>query len=164
MNGHAFLISVSDDRAMRGCLARPSVDNTLATVFTIAHSPSHHRTTMSVRKSAQGTSTAMLKRARVDDEDETDPSMTTMTISSSGGQGVGKNALVKTVKRTSGLSAPIVSLAGAHQVSKSRFWEGYVRDAGVAVAVAVMNEWMSWKEVVRRQRLRLAPPWEGSSD
>jgi hypothetical protein len=120
---------------MRGCLARPSVDNTLATVFTITHSPSHHRTTMSVRKSAQGISTAMLKRARVDDEDEADPSMTTMTISSSGGQGVGKNALVKTVKRTSGLSAPIVSLAGAHQVSKSRFWEGYVRDAGITVAV-----------------------------
>lgn len=65
-------------------------------------------------------SSALLKRARVDDDDEADPSTTTMTISSSGGEGLGKNALVRQVKRTSGLTAPIVSLAGAHQVSTSR--------------------------------------------
>lgn len=65
-------------------------------------------------------SSALLKRARVDDEDDADPSSTTMTISSSGGEGLGKNALVRQVKRTSGLTAPIVSLAGAHQVSTSR--------------------------------------------
>lgn len=62
-------------------------------------------------------SSALLKRARVDDDEDADPSTTTMTISSSGGEGLGKNALVRTVKRTSGLTAPIVSLAGAHQVS-----------------------------------------------
>jgi Prp8 binding protein len=61
-------------------------------------------------------SSALLKRARVDDEDDANTG-TTMTISSSGGEGLGKNALVRSVKRTSGLTAPIVSLAGAHEVS-----------------------------------------------
>ena len=61
---------------------------------------------------------ALAKRARVDsdDEDGEDPSMMTMTVASSG-EGQRKNALVRSVKRTSGLEAPIVSLAGAHGVS-----------------------------------------------
>ena len=40
-----------------------------------------------------------------------------MTVASSGAAG-GKGALVRSVKRTSGLAAPIVSLGGAHRVSR----------------------------------------------
>lgn len=59
---------------------------------------------------------ALAKRARVEeDEDESDPSMMLMTVASSG-EGQRKNAMVRSVKRTSGLEAPIVSLAGAHGV------------------------------------------------
>jgi Prp8 binding protein len=76
---------------------------------------------MSVRKSPpppisqQG---ALTKRARVDDDDQEDGNDggMTMTVASSGVAG-GKGALVRSVKRTSGLAAPIVSLGGAHRVS-----------------------------------------------
>ena len=72
---------------------------------------------MSVRKSPPppGPGTALTKRARVDDED-TDGSNMVMTVASSG-EGQRKNALVRSIKRTSGLEAPIVSLSGAHAVS-----------------------------------------------
>lgn len=71
---------------------------------------------MSVRKSPPpaGQGYALAKRARVDDED--DPTSQTLTVASSG-EGQRKNALVRTIKRTSGLEAPIVSLSGAHGVS-----------------------------------------------
>ena len=75
---------------------------------------------MSIRKSppvtqpGPGSSFTLTKRARVDDELE-DGSMT-LTVASSG-EGQRKNALVRTVKRTSGLEAPIVALTGAHGVS-----------------------------------------------
>jgi Prp8 binding protein len=60
---------------------------------------------------------ALTKRARVDDDEaDADPSMMLMTVASSG-EGQRKSALVRSVKRTSGLEAPIVSLAGAHGVS-----------------------------------------------
>ena len=60
---------------------------------------------------------ALAKRARVDDDsDMADPSTMLMTVASSG-EGQRKNALVRSIKRTSGLEAPIVSLAGAHGVS-----------------------------------------------
>ena len=42
----------------------------------------------------------------------------TLTVASSG-EGQRKNALVRTIKRTSGLEAPIVALGGAHGVSAS---------------------------------------------
>ena len=48
-------------------------------------------------------------------EDEEDASRMVMTVASSG-EGQRKNALVKSIQRTSGLEAPIVSLAGAHGV------------------------------------------------
>ncbi|TXT15615.1 hypothetical protein VHUM_00118 [Vanrija humicola] len=69
---------------------------------------------MSVRKSPppSGPGMALAKRARVEDEDEETNTMT-LTVASSG-EGQRKNALVRTIKRTSGLEAPIVSLAGAH--------------------------------------------------
>lgn len=74
---------------------------------------------MSVRKSPPpptGTATALTKRARVStEEDEEDPNAMTMTVASSG-EGQRKNALIRTIKRTSGLEAPIVSLTGAHGV------------------------------------------------
>lgn len=72
-----------------------------------------------VRKSPppSGPGTALTKRARVED-DEADPDMMLMTVASSG-EGQRKSALVRSVKRTSGLEAPIVSLAGAHAVSSS---------------------------------------------
>ena len=57
---------------------------------------------------------ALAKRARVDDDEE-DPTKQTLTVASSG-EGQRKNALVRTIKRTSGLEAPIVSLTGAHGV------------------------------------------------
>jgi Prp8 binding protein len=60
-------------------------------------------------------STALLKRARVDDEH--DDRAQAMTVTSSG-DGRKKSALIRTVQRTSALEAPIVSLAGAHQVSE----------------------------------------------
>lgn len=56
---------------------------------------------------------ALLKRARVDDEDGEETRMT-MTVASSG-EGGDKNALVRAVQRTSGLEAPIVSLNGTHK-------------------------------------------------
>ena len=47
----------------------------------------------------------------------------TLTVASSG-EGQRKNALIRTVKRTSGLDAPIVALSGAHGVSDSnRVWK-----------------------------------------
>ena len=72
---------------------------------------------MSIRKSPPpaGPGLALAKRARVDDDEE-DPSTQTLTVASSG-EGQRKNALVRTIKRTSGLEAPIVSLTGAHGVS-----------------------------------------------
>ncbi|GMK57632.1 hypothetical protein CspeluHIS016_0404660 [Cutaneotrichosporon spelunceum] len=68
---------------------------------------------MSVRKSPppSGPGMAIAKRARVEDDDE--ENTMTLTVASSG-EGQRKNALVRTIKRTSGLEAPIVSLAGAH--------------------------------------------------
>ncbi|KAL7422589.1 hypothetical protein Q5752_003237 [Cryptotrichosporon argae] len=69
---------------------------------------------MSVRKSPPptGPGIALAKRARVEDGEDEDGTMT-LTVASSG-EGQRKNALVRTIKRTSGLEAPIVSLAGAH--------------------------------------------------
>ncbi|KAK4690079.1 Prp8 binding protein, partial [Tremellales sp. Uapishka_1] len=70
---------------------------------------------MSIRKSPppSGPGFAVAKRARVDDGDEEDPMSMTLTVASSG-EGQRKNALIRTIKRTSGLEAPIVSLGGAH--------------------------------------------------
>ncbi len=42
--------------------------------------------------------------------------MMKLTVSSSG-EGQRKNAMIRSVKRTSGLEAPIVALSGAHGVS-----------------------------------------------
>lgn len=81
-------------------------------------SPAQHPTspTMSVRKSPPpaGPGMAVSKRARVEDDDESNTM--TLTVASSG-EGQRKNALVRTIKRTSGLEAPIVALSGAHGVS-----------------------------------------------
>ena len=75
---------------------------------------------MSVRKSPPPPTSqqgALTKRARVDDDDQdNDDGGMTMTVASSGVAG-GKGALIRSVKRTSGLAAPIVSLGGAHRVS-----------------------------------------------
>ncbi|WVR09291.1 hypothetical protein IAU60_006356 [Kwoniella sp. DSM 27419] len=71
---------------------------------------------MSVRKSPPppGPGSAVIKRARVDDEEDGEASgLKVMTVASSG-EGQRKNALVRSVKRTSGLEAPIVALSGAH--------------------------------------------------
>ncbi|WVQ95280.1 hypothetical protein IAU59_002375 [Kwoniella sp. CBS 9459] len=73
---------------------------------------------MSVRKSPPpaGPGTAIVKRARVEDEEDGSGDQVgtmTMTVASSG-EGQRKNALIRSVKRTSGLEAPIVSLSGAH--------------------------------------------------
>lgn len=54
---------------------------------------------------------ALAKRARV--EDEADENTMVMTVASSG-EGQRKNALIRSVKRTSSLEAPIVSLSAAH--------------------------------------------------
>ncbi|KAJ9096719.1 hypothetical protein QFC21_004989 [Naganishia friedmannii] len=69
-------------------------------------------------------STAMLKRARVDNEGEGAGAggerKQVMAISAEGKDqgGMGGRAVVmREVKRTSGLEAPIVSLAGAHQAT-----------------------------------------------
>lgn len=56
---------------------------------------------------------ALSKRARV--EDEADENTMVMTVASSG-EGQRKNALIRSVKRTSSLEAPIVSLSAAHGV------------------------------------------------
>ncbi|KIR54635.1 Prp8 binding protein [Cryptococcus gattii Ru294] len=68
---------------------------------------------MSVRKSppTAGPGMALAKRARV--EDEADENTMVMTVASSG-EGQRKNALIRSVKRTSSLEAPIVSLSAAH--------------------------------------------------
>jgi hypothetical protein len=72
--------------------------------------------TMSVRKSPPpGPGLAVQKRARVDDEE--DESMQTLTVSASNAEG--KGALVRSIKRTSGLENPIMSLGGAHSVRRS---------------------------------------------
>ena len=71
---------------------------------------------MSVRKSPPppGPGVALTKRARVEDEEDDSRNMT-LTVASSG-EGQRKNALVRTIQRTSGLEAPIVALGGAHGV------------------------------------------------
>ncbi|CDZ97106.1 U5 snRNP-specific protein-like factor and related proteins [Phaffia rhodozyma] len=61
-----------------------------------------------------GSSTALSKRSRVEDEEDEDPSNFTVAIGSTGSGKTDKGALIRTVKRTSGLEAPIVSLSGAH--------------------------------------------------
>ena len=77
---------------------------------------------MSVRKSPPPSTSggALTKRARVDDDDadnqDGQSNTMTMTVASSGGPGA-KGAMVRSVVRTSGLQAPIVSLGGAHRVS-----------------------------------------------
>jgi Prp8 binding protein len=75
---------------------------------------------MSVRKSPPppGPGVALTKRARVDDEEDDSRNMT-LTVASSG-EGQRKNALIRTIQRTSGLEAPIVALGGAHGVSRGR--------------------------------------------
>ena len=81
---------------------------------------------MSVRKSPPPSTTggALTKRARVDDDDadnqDGQSNTMTMTVASSGGPGA-KGAMVRSVVRTSGLQAPIVSLGGAHRVSREGF-------------------------------------------
>jgi Prp8 binding protein len=62
---------------------------------------------MSVRKSPPppGPGVALTKRARVEDEED-----------DSSGEGQRKNAMIRTIQRTSGLEAPIVALGGAHGV------------------------------------------------
>lgn len=74
---------------------------------------------MSVRKSppTSGPGMALSKRARV--EDEADENTMVMTVASSG-EGQRKNALIRSVKRTSSLEAPIVSLSAAHGVCPQR--------------------------------------------
>ena len=73
---------------------------------------------MSVRKTPPSSvpGFALTKRARVNSEEAEEDGMMTLTVASSG-QGQRKNALIRTVKRTSGLEAPIVALSGAHAVS-----------------------------------------------
>lgn len=75
---------------------------------------------MSVRKSPPppGPGVALTKRARVEDEEDDSRNMT-LTVASSG-EGQRKNALVRTIQRTSGLEAPIVALGGAHGVGLNR--------------------------------------------
>ena len=68
-----------------------------------------------IRKN-ESSSTALSKRARVEDEDDT-PTLTVAIGSTSSGGKPEAGALIRTVKRTSGLEAPIVSLSGAHGVS-----------------------------------------------
>ena len=79
---------------------------------------------MSVRKSPPpppgGPGYALTKRARVEDEEDDARNMT-MTVASSG-EGQRKNALIRTVQRTSGLEAPIVALGGAHGVGQCYGW------------------------------------------
>lgn len=58
---------------------------------------------------------SLLKRARVD-EDEDEEGTMSMAVTSTTGV-MGKGELVQSVKRTSGLASPIVSLAGGHTVS-----------------------------------------------
>lgn len=60
-------------------------------------------------------SAALIKRAR----GETPPPTTQIAIST--GASDREKALVRNVQRTSGLDAPIVSLAGAHLVSAAEF-------------------------------------------
>ena len=76
-------------------------------------------TSRMIRKN-ESSSTALSKRARVEDEDDT-PTLTVAIGSTSSGGKPEAGALIRTVKRTSGLEAPIVSLSGAHGVS-TRFY------------------------------------------
>lgn len=71
-----------------------------------------------IRKSpppGPGASSALTKRSRVED-DVDDANTLTVAIGSSGSGKADKGALIRTVKRTSGLEAPIVALTGAHSV------------------------------------------------
>ncbi len=62
-------------------------------------------------------STALTRSTAATVGDEDDGTLT-MTIAGSGISG-DKGALVRNIKRTSGLQAPIVSLGGAHSVSRN---------------------------------------------
>lgn len=91
---------------------------------------------MSVRKSPPppGPGVALTKRARVEDEEDDSRNMT-LTVASSG-EGQRKNAMIRTIQRTSGLEAPIVALGGAH-----------------GVCVHLEEGWLN--ELMSRERLRL---------
>ena len=65
---------------------------------------------MSKREASPPPEGILIKRAR-----GSTPPETQIAISSAGDDS--KKGLIRTVKRTSGLEAPIVSLAGAHSVS-----------------------------------------------
>lgn len=68
--------------------------------------------------SGPGASSALTKRSRIEDDDDTNT--LTVAIGSSGAGKADKGALIRTVKRTSGLEAPIVALTGAHGVRPTR--------------------------------------------
>lgn len=68
-----------------------------------------------IRKN-DSSSTALSKRARVEDEDDGSSHLTVAIGSTSSGGKPEAGALMRTVKRTSGLEAPIVALSGAHGV------------------------------------------------
>lgn len=68
-----------------------------------------------IRKN-DSSSTALSKRARVEDEDDGSAHLTVAIGSTSSGGKPEAGALMRTVKRTSGLEAPIVALSGAHGV------------------------------------------------
>lgn len=66
--------------------------------------------------SGPGASSALTKRSRIEDEDDSSANTLTVAIGSSGSGKADQGALIRTIKRTSGLEAPIVALTGAHGV------------------------------------------------
>lgn len=65
--------------------------------------------------SGPGASSALTKRSRIEDDDDMANTMT-VAIGSTGSGKPDSGALIRTIKRTSGLEAPIVALTGAHGV------------------------------------------------
>jgi Prp8 binding protein len=71
-----------------------------------------------IRKEPPPSGTSVAKRSRMDEDDSSSRTTTVAIGSTSVGGKPEAGAVLRQIKRTSGLEAPIVSLAGAHGVSR----------------------------------------------
>lgn len=70
---------------------------------------------MATKRPPPATSSSLVKRSRVEDEDGSDAAASSSLVPITSSRDGKDKGLVRSVKRTSGLSDPILSLNGGHQ-------------------------------------------------